>query len=184
MSRRYANLLLVLLSIYGLTVVGCKKQSNENSVQDNKPKKPYELIYGISHEAILGCNVPKSATNVHGSVDFNKGIWEGVLVGKIPEDDFQSLVSKLDLSQKEDLYEKWSDAFDCKNPEFKEKFWDVTNKKTQHMYYYEHPHEMTIIFAKYEKGNFYFKRRTKYTNLADKDGSTVFQKILRNNTNQ
>ena len=184
MSRRYANLILSLLSIYVLVVIGCKEQKNKEPVQDNNPKKFYELTFDVKKDEILGCNLPKAASQIRACINFKKGIWEGYLVGEIPEENFRSIVSELNLSQKDDLLEKWPNAFDCKNAEFKEKFWDVTNKEAQHMYYYEHPHEMTMIFAKYENGNLYFKRRTKHRNLADEDGSTVFQKILKNNTSE
>jgi hypothetical protein len=173
------NLTFLLFVIIGFIVIGCKKQEDKNVPRDNKPKQFYELLYDISHEEILGCKIPKSATNIRGYIDFTSSIWQGFFIARLSEKDFHFIVNKLSLDQEEDLLEKWPDAFNCRDVDFREKYWSVTNEINQYTYYYEYPHEMTRLLAKYEDGKLYFKRETKYINFADEGGNTVFKKELK-----
>ena len=174
------KLMVLMVFVVAIGLIGCDSKSPQKNVKDdNTPKAAMYLTSNVTCEDIIQSEFPKLANNFYREVGFFNGIWIGMVVANLPEEDLLIFTEKLNLILTPNLLEIWPEALDCKEEKFenfRRNFWDLTSNSND-LYYFEYPDEFTRIMLKYENGKIYFKRETEYSTIIGQDGTLLHQKV-------
>ena len=165
--KKLIAVIVIVLVIWGIAkLLGI---SFSLSVSPDKKESGSKKLHGrVAIEYIVGCPLPKTATDIH--TDYWKVYEENTywLVARLPKEDFNSLVEQLNLNRTVDLLKLWPEAFEWRPGSFNNNFqwkdhsfhkiWDLRNVANEDTYFRESSTDGSRVVIKYESGKLYFKK--------------------------
>jgi len=185
MKKLIVLIVAVVVILIVLKTIGVDTFVSFNSKHENNSGwiGDYELATGSNTpEDIVGFSLPRAASDIHtfASTEFSNDMkykynW---LTALIPKDDFDNLISHIDVVYKPDLIHVLPDALICNADEFRQ-HWKVSNNINKDTFWGEDQNEETYRVFKYENGKMYIKKTTKYIVNKDDKGVLIYKKALK-----
>ncbi len=183
--------IIVLIVLVIIVLVVLKMMGGDTSVSvepfasrlnEDKALDDYDLALSddLTYKDIIGYTLPETVGDIRACITFYGAIWRGFVAAEVPGDIFDILIEKLGLQSEPKLLELWPEAFECKENEFKNRYWDSVQINKGEFYYFGHPAEETRIAVSYGNEKLYFVKETKYTGGGrDERGFNLYKKAKR-----